>query len=349
VTKLYDVIRGTIEFANEELDDFIISKSDGRPTYNFAVVVDDAGMRITHVIRGDDHISNTPRQILLYKAFGYALPKFAHLPMILGSDRGRLSKRHGATSIQEYRDMGFLRDALVNYLALLGWAYDGKTEIFSRESLIDKFSLKRVSKNPAAFDLEKLNYINAEHFKKMDLMDKAKMIYTILETKDIFPPDFTVPEWHPTTGTQSAAAISKAELPRLALIVKSMGARLKRMDEIPNLLRYFYKDDYARDKAAYQEHLKDSEIASHLKALARTIEEVDPFERSEIETAVRTLAGDLGISAGDLIHPCRVALTGQAVSPDIFTVFQLLGKEKCTARLTAASEYILQTFRSDTQ
>ncbi|MEJ2722839.1 MAG: glutamate--tRNA ligase, partial [bacterium] len=194
-TKVFDLIRGPIAFNNAELDDFVLIKSDGKPTYNFAAVVDDARMQITHVIRGDDHLSNTPKQLVIYRALGHTPPKFAHLPMILGSDRTRLSKRHGAASVQEFRRMGYLSDSLVNYLALLGWAYDDKTEIFTRESLIKKFSLKKVSKNPAAFDPAKLDYIDGEHFKRLDAMRRVALVYDRLLEEKILPADFHPVEW----------------------------------------------------------------------------------------------------------------------------------------------------------
>jgi glutamyl-tRNA synthetase len=349
-TKFLDLIRGEFDFDNRELDDFVIVKSDGRPTYNFAVVVDDAKMEITHVIRGDDHLSNTPKQVQVYRALGYRLPRFAHLPMILGSDRSRLSKRHGATSVQEYRDLGYLPDGLVNYLALLGWALDDKTEFFTRSALIDKFSLKKVSKNPAAFDEEKLRHINAEHFKRLDPMQKVRHVYRKLIEEGILPADFRAAEWHIPDGYNGLSTLNgdtdpsyKDELPRIGFIINVMGNRLAGVGDVPALLRYFFKDDYPRDPEAYSKHLGDPAVADRLERLAGVIESMEVFGHAEIEQAVRGLAEELGMKAGDLIHPCRVALTGHAVSPDIFAVIQLLGREKCVERLRAAAREVTET------
>lgn len=343
-TKLFDVIRGEIVFNNAELDDFVLIKSDSKPTYNFAASVDDAKMQISHVIRGDDHISNTPRQILLYKALDYKLPKFAHLPMILGSDRQRLSKRHGASSVQEFRDNGYLPDALVNYLALLGWSLDGASEFFTRESLINKFTLKRVSKNPAAFDLDKLNHIDGEHFKQLDTIKRVALVFDKLEEQRVFPADFEVEEWASAEikNGNGLAKIDEArhsgyasELPRLAIILKVMGNRVKNLKDVSELLAYFYKDDYPTDADAFASHVAGA--GERLRGIAAALETLETFDRTEIERVVRELADSLDVGAGDLIHPCRVALTGQNVSPDIFSVIHLLGRRKSVERLQKAA------------
>lgn len=350
-TKVFDLIRGAIVFNNDDLDDFVLIRSDGKPTYNFAAAVDDAKMQISHVIRGDDHISNTPKQILLYRALDYALPKFAHLPMILGGDRSRLSKRHGATSVQEFRRMGYVSDALVNYLALLGWSLDGETEFFTREHLIHKFSLKRVSKNPAAFDQDKLNYIDGEHFTRLPLMDKVALVFDRLQEDNVLPADFEVSEWSIAeleNGERDSVLQRKAstpshyrdELPRLAIIIKVMGNRLKNLKDASQMLGYFYKDDYAVDPAACEQHLNRAETAEHLKKLRDRLADAEAFDRGEIERVTRELAAELGVKAAELIHPCRVALTGKSVSPDIFSVIHLLGRHKSVKRLDGAVERI---------
>ena len=342
-TKFFDVIRGEFNFENEELDDFVIVKSDGHPTYNFAVVVDDATMDISHVIRGDDHLSNTPRQVCVYRALGYKLPRFVHLPMILGEDKARLSKRHGATSVQEYRDAGYLPDAMINYLALLGWALDGSTEIFTRDALVEKFSLKRVSKNPAAFDQKKLDHINAEHFKMLDPLEKVSLVYRRLVVDGTLPADFAPAEYHPESNGNGGVSLNgevdpahQDTIPRIGFIVNVLGNRLTGVDDAGKL-RYFFKDDYRREPEAVEKHLSGAEASGRLARLADVIDAVEPFTHDGIEGAVRGLAEELGVKAGDLIHPCRVALTGQAVSPDIFAVVQLLGKEKSVERLRAAA------------
>jgi glutamyl-tRNA synthetase len=345
-----DVVRGDFSFANADLDDFVLIKSDGRPTYNFAVVVDDAHMKISHVIRGDDHLSNTPRQVHLYRALGYKLPKFAHLPMILGHDKTRLSKRHGATSVDSYRDQYYLSEAMVNYLALLGWSYDGKRELFTFKALIDAFSLKKVSTNPAVFDLGKMEWMNAEHFKMLPLSEKVELAYDVLEKEGIFPPAFEVNLSRPVDlklvpgkeplraevldGGKRAYA---KEIPRLALIIDALGNRLKLLKDAPGLMRYFYRDDYQRDEDAVRNHIMTREASARLAALADEYEKLQYFDRAAVEEALRSLADRLGLESGELIHPCRVALTGKTVSPDIFWVVILLGKSKTVERLRTAA------------
>jgi glutamyl-tRNA synthetase len=342
-TKFFDVVRGEFAFDNDELDDFVIRKSDGHPTYNFACVVDDAKMEITHVIRGDDHLSNTPRQACLYKALGYRPPRFAHLPMILGADRARLSKRHGATSVQEFRRMGYSPDALVNYLALLGWSLDGATEVFTRQALVEKFSLKRVSKNPAAFDEDKLRHINAEHFKRLDPLEKTAEIYRRLVQEKVLPPDFEPTEFCETDfeGTVALEGVAdpaqRRVVTRLGFIVNVMGQRLGGAVDAPARLRYFFKDDFAREPEAAARHLTGRDASDRLERVAKVLSDVEPFCHAGIETAVRGLANALSVKAADLIHPCRVALTGGSVSPDIFAVIQLVGREKSVERLRAAA------------
>ena len=326
-TKFGDIIRGLIAFNNAELDDFVIIKTGGKPTYNFAAVVDDARMKISHVIRGDDHLSNTPKQVLIYKALGYPLPKFAHLPMILGNDRTRLSKRHGAASVQEFRRLAYLSDSLINYLALLGWAYDDKTEFFTRDDLIKKFSLKKVSKNPAAFDSAKLDHIDGEHFKRLDSMKRVALVRDKLTEAGVLPADFQPVEW---------GAGEREEVSRLAFILKEMGNRVKNIKDVPDKLAYFYKDDFPVDSDAVAKHLSSHENLAYLDTLADRLGALDPFDRTTIEETTRSLAEELGLKAGDLIHPCRAALTGQGVSPDIFSVIHLLGRSKSVERLRAA-------------
>ncbi len=347
-TRFNDIIRGPITVQNTELDDFVLIKSDDKPTYNFAAAVDDAKMRISHVIRGDDHLSNTPKQIVICRALDYPLPKFAHLPMILGTDRARLSKRHGAASVQEFRRLGYLSDSLVNYLALLGWAYDDKTEFFTRESLIKKFSLKKVTKNPAAFDPAKLDHIDGEHFKRLDAMKRVALVYGKLEEEGVIPPDFVPREWASgepaangdrTPGKTGLAddARYRAEAPRLAFILKLMGARIRNLKEAPEKLAYFYKDTYPLDENAVAEHLGTAEAGRRLAALADRLEALEPFEHAGIEKAMRDLGEEAGVGAAEVIHPCRVAVTGQAVSPDIFSVIHLIGRAKTVERLRKAA------------
>ncbi len=346
-----DIVRGDFKVANSELDDFVLIKSDGLPTYNFAVVVDDARMKISHVIRGDDHISNTPRQVHIYLALGYRVPKFAHLPMILGSDGTRLSKRHGAVSIDWYSDQQYLPDAMVNYLALLGWSFDDRQELFSRKALIDKFSLKKVSKNPGMFDNGKMEYINAEHFKRLSPTQKVMHVYHVLKGEGYIPGDFhvdiekpvdlkLVPGTEPLAGngTEEGEREAGDELGRLYMIVSALGNRLKLLKDAPGHLGYFYKDDYEVDENAVETHLMRSEVPERLERLAGSLKELSYFDRERVEEMVRTIADEMNIEAGELIHPSRVALTGGTVSPDIFQVIVLLGREKTVERLRKAAE-----------
>jgi glutamyl-tRNA synthetase len=355
-TKVNDLVRGQIMFDNSDIDDFVLIRSDGKPTYNFAAAIDDAKMRITHVIRGDDHLTNTPKQILLYQDLGYTIPKFAHLPMILGTDRTRLSKRHGAVSVQEFQRLGYSSDGLINYLALLGWSLDDKSEFFTRESLIQKFSLKRVTKNPASFDPQKLDHIDGEHFKRMPLMEKVALVFDKLQQEGIFPSDFDVSEWSITeleNGERASVLAKKAsngshyrdELPRLAIIIKVMGNRLKNLKDAPEMLAYFFKDTYPVDETACETYLSKPATAEHLKALVDALEDLPAFDRTSIEQAARSTAARLGIEAAEIIHPCRVALTGKSVSPDVFSVIHLLGREKTVERLERAVETIASAGR----
>ena len=345
-----DIVRGDFKVANSELDDFVLIKSNGLPTYNFAVVVDDARMKISHVIRGDDHISNTPRQVHIYLALGYRVPKFAHLPMILGGDRARLSKRHGAVSIDWYSDQQYLPDAMVNYLALLGWSFDDHQELFSKKALIDKFSLKKVSKNPAMFDNDKMEYINAEHFKKLSPAQKVMHVYHVLRDNEYIPGDFhvdlekpvdlkLVPGTEPLigNGTEDGERAESDELGRLYLIVSALGNRLKLLKDAPGHIGYFYRDDYDVNDNAVETHLMRKEVPERLNRLADSLEGLNYFDKERVEETVRTLADGMKIEAGELIHPSRVALTGGTVSPDIFQVIVLLGKAKTVERLRKAA------------
>ena len=346
-----DIIRGEFSFSNSDLDDFILIRSDAKPTYNFAVVIDDARMKISHVIRGDDHISNTPRQVHIYEALGYRLPKFAHLPMILGEDRARLSKRHGATSIDYYSEKYYLPDAMINYLALLGWSLDGKKEYFERKTLIEAFSLKKVSKNPAVFDNSRMEHINAEHFKRMPLIRKTVLAYKVLNDEGVLPPDFIVDMTRPVdlklvSGKEPVLedvlkeekGFDQKEFQRLALVIKVFGNRLKLLKDIPGMLRYYYKDDFGVDENAVKKYLESKEARERMSLLADELDKLKYFDLETVEEALRGLADRLEIDAGELIHPCRVALSGQAVSPDLFWVIVFLGKKKASERLRAAAE-----------
>jgi glutamyl-tRNA synthetase len=311
-TVVEDLIRGKVVFQNELLDDFVILKSDGFPTYNFACVIDDHLMEISHVIRGDDHLSNTPRQILLYQALGWELPKFAHIPMILGKDKARLSKRHGATSVINYRDIGYLPEALLNYIARLGWGY-GDEEIFSREELISKFSLDGVSKNPAVFDTDKLNWLNGKYIRKIlpeRLIDLCEPL--LIE------------------------AYGKPDLEYIKKVVLAFHDRLVLIPDIVPLSKYFFVDEFEYDSKGVEKYFKTEHAKKILESLKEQLAKAEPFTRENIEPVFKGLAKEMNVKLGVIIHPCRLALTGTLQSPPMYDVVEILGKEKVEERLSGA-------------
>ncbi|MFH1684189.1 MAG: glutamate--tRNA ligase [Candidatus Margulisiibacteriota bacterium] len=313
-TVVEDLVRGKVVFKNELLDDFVIMKSDGFPTYNFACVVDDHLMEITHVIRGDDHLSNTPRQILLYQAFGWKLPKFAHLPMILGKDKARLSKRHGATSVIDYSDVGYLPEAMLNYIAKLGWGH-GNQEIFSRQELIEKFSLKEVNKSSGIFDTDKLNWLN------------GKYIREILPERLV---DLCEPLLIEAYGNHDVEYIKK--------VVLAFHDRLILIPDIVPLSKYFFSDDFEYDPKGAQKHFKTEHAKKILETLKERLAAAEPFTKENIEPVFKELAAEMGVKLGVVIHPCRLALTGTLQSPPMYDVVEILGKTEVERRLSKALE-----------
>ena len=312
-----DVVRGRVSFQSSVLDDFVLVRSDGWPTYNFACVVDDVAMRITHVIRGDDHISNTPRQILLYRAFGAEPPVFAHASMILGPDGKRLSKRHGATSVEAFGEQGFLPEALVNFLALLGWALDGKTELFTLAELERVFTLERVNPNPAVFDTQKLEWVNAQHLKRLDEAERTRRIVAYLAAHG-----------HDLSG--------RPEEWRLAF-VRALGDRVRTLADAASVGAFVLEDPPAMEPEAWSELLSRAGADVRLAALADRVEALGAWTLEALETATRGLASESGWKAGELIAPARVALTGRKAAPGIFDVMWLLGRERVVARLRASA------------
>ena len=319
-TSWVDEVRGTVTFQNGTLDDLVILRTDRHPTYNFAAVVDDAAMSITHVLRGDDHISNTPRQIRIYEALGLLPPRFGHLPMILGPDGTRLSKRHGAVSVTAFRDDGILPQAMVNFLALLGWAFDGEREMFTMDELAQVFALDRVSKNPAIFNYEKLDWMNGEYFRALPLAVRADMVAAYLrETRAL-----------PEAAFQDRRYLERA--------VEAVGDRMKRPRQFLEYAGYLFVDTVDPEAAPWAELLAKPLAAARLKKLADALAEVDPFEHDAIEKATRGLAVSEAVKAGEVIMPARIALTGKKVSPGIFDVMLLLGRERTVRRLRQAAE-----------
>ena len=319
-TSWNDGVRDQVTFQNAILDDLVILRADRHPTYNFAAVVDDHLMEITDVLRGDDHISNTPRQLRIYAALGWEPPRFAHIPMILGPDGTRLSKRHGATSVTAFRDEGFLPEAMVNFLALLGWAYDGERELFTIGELEKVFSLDRVSKNPAIFNYEKLEWMNGEYFRALPLERRADLVAAHLRSTG------EVPE----TSLRDRAFLEKA--------VGAVGDRMKRPQHFLDYSRYLFQDSIAPDPAAWADLQAKPGAPARLRKLAERLERVEPFEHDPLEQANRGLASDEGVKAGEVIMPARIALTGKKVTPGIFDVMLLLGRERAVRRLREAAD-----------
>ena len=315
-----DMLRGAIVFDNSELDDLIIQRSDGTPTYNFVVVVDDTDMKITHVIRGDDHLSNTTRQALLYDSLNYPRPKFAHISMILGNDKTRLSKRHGATSILAYRDMGYLPDAMLNYLVRMGWSH-GDQEIFSRQELIQLFSLENITISPAVFNPEKLLWIGAHHIKNTPAAELVKHLEPLLIREGVLPRDH---------------GLSPDEIARP---IPFLQERSKTLVEMAQGAAFYFKKELEFDEKAKEKFLR-AEFKPMLEQLISTLEKQDDFSATKIETLFNTLAEQIGVKLGQLAQPVRVALTGKTVSPGIYEVIMLLGKERALARLKNAVQLL---------
>jgi glutamyl-tRNA synthetase len=307
--RFHDLIRGDVHFETELIDDFVLLRSDGYPTYHLSVVVDDIDMAVTHVARGDDHLSNTPKHILLFQAFGAPVPEFAHLPLILGSDKKRLSKRTGATSAEEYRDMGIVPDALFNFLTLLGWSPGGDRELFTPAESAALFDLRDVNKAPAVFDVEKLLWMNGQYLMRM-------------EPEEIYP--HLVP------------FLTHRE-PRLEILalIELFQKRARTLREMAEQMEFYFAADDAvvYDDDAVKKHIKGDDLAPRMQELRDALEATEPFDVLTAEQSLRALAESRGVGAGKLIHPLRVALTGKLASPPIFDVAAVLGKGRTVRRL----------------
>ena len=318
VTAFEDAVFGRVEFANAEIEDFVLLRSDGIPTYHLSVVADDMDMRLTHIIRGADHISNTPKQVLQYQALGAELPVFAHVPLILGPDKTRLSKRHGATSVIAYKEMGIVPEAFRNFLALLGWTPGSEhkdREIFSSDDLIRLFSLDGISKSNAVFNNDKLAWFNTEYIRAYDAQ---KLLPLIQE------------EW-----TAVSFVPNRSEREILAAI-ELLKPRARSLKDFATTFCAYFSDTFAFDPAAVAKFLKDAETRSLLTELAARYDESAEFTEASTEQILRAFAEEKGVKAGALINGSRVALTGQAVAPSLFAVMVALGKERVVARLAAA-------------
>jgi glutamyl-tRNA synthetase len=316
VTTFTDLVRGHIEFAREHIEDFVILRSDSHPTYHLSVVVDDAEMEVTQVVRGDDHISNTPKQVLLYEALGAPVPEFAHVPLILGPDKKRLSKRHGATSVGEYETQDYLPEAMINFLALLGWSPGGNQEVFSRDELIELFTLDGISGGNAVFNSEKLDWFNQQHIMRLPAAEILRRLRPAIETAGLWRDSFLVAdqEW-------------------IARVVELLKPRAKKLHDIVPALAPFVSDEVVYDEAAVAKHLRGEDVAGHLAAWRDVVRALPSLEPAATEAALRALATERGIKPGVLIHATRVAVVGQAISPGLFEVLELVGKQKVVARL----------------
>ena len=313
---IHDRVKGQVTFEASVIDDLIILRSDGTPTYNFCVVVDDVDMQITHVIRGDDHLNNTPRQIGLYNAFGYAIPEFGHVSMILGADKTRLSKRHGATAVQQYREEGYLPEAMMNYLVRLGWSHKDQ-EIFSVKELLETFSMEQVGASPAMLNPEKLLWINAHYIKTGDPKRIAELVFPHLER----------------TGVD----VRKIEAERLDAVVVALQERSRTLVEMADSAAYFFLDEIVLDEKAMAVLAPTA-----LPILKSVLSALIPasFDHDALSEALKTVCAELGLKLSAVAQPIRAAITGKTVSPGIFDVLMILGKEKSLVRLSGQIERI---------
>jgi glutamyl-tRNA synthetase len=314
-TAFDDAIHGRIEFDPKSIEDFVVLRSDQHPTYHLSVVVDDIDMAITHVIRGDDHISNTPKHLLLFDAFGAAAPVFAHVPLILGADRKRLSKRHGATSVTEYRRQGYLPGAMVNFLALLGWSPGDDRELMSIAALTESFSLEGISGGNAVFNTEKLDWMNGQYIAVLSSEELLREVEPLLVGAGLLGP-----------GARPADAW-------LYRLIDLLRPRAKRLTDFVELARPYLADTVEYEPEAVQKHLSVPDIGGHVAAVAATLRTINPFDEPHVEAAVRGSAAERGVKAGPLIHATRVAVTGRAASPGLFEVLVLLGRDRTVQRL----------------
>lgn len=322
-TSFDDRVFGPISVAHSDLEDFVLLRSDGNPTYHLSVVVDDLDMKITHVIRGADHISNTPKQILLFQALGAAIPVFAHLPLILGPDRQRLSKRHGSTSVGAYRDQGILPEALVNFLALLGWTPPGQKDLLTLEEMVEMFSIEAVSKSNAVFDTEKLAWMNSEHLRHLPLARLLPLVRTELESAGI---------WQASFADKDREKFEKS--------VALLQSRARSLKDFSGSGRAFFTEDFEFDPEAVRKFWKDPALADLLETLAQQLKKLSPFDLESTEKCLRSLAEEKGVKAGVLINGARVALTGQAVAPGLFEVMTTLGQQTVVQRLHRAVRFL---------
>jgi glutamyl-tRNA synthetase len=309
-TTFTDSVHGPIDFDNEHIENFVILRSDSHPTYHLSVVVDDIDMEVTHVVRGDDHISNTPKQVLLYTAFGKTPPAFAHVPLIMGPDKKRLSKRHGATSVMEYAKQGYIPEAMFNFLALLGWGTGSDDELFTRQELIQRFTLDGISGGNAVFNTEKLDWFNHQHLNRLDDAELIARLMPLLEAEGLLTNDIG---W-------------------LAKVLALLRPRAKKLTDYPDQLRPFFEDPGAYDPDAVRKHLSTPGTKDHLLALGDAYRDAE-WTEAALEKTLRDLADARTVKAGALIQGTRIAMTGRMVSPGLFEMLVVLGRETVLRRL----------------
>ncbi len=320
-----DLVRGAVEFPPEMLDDFVLLRSDRSPTYHLSVVVDDVDMGVTVVLRGDDHLSNTPKHVALFRAFGAAEPRFGHLPLILGPDKKRLSKRTGATSVEEFRDQGILPPALYNYLALLGWAPGGDRELMTRDEMVELFTVERLNASAAVFDADKLAWMNAQYMSGLPLAELMPHLLPFLARVGIDP-----------------AALDAAGRARLAAAADLQRTRAKTLAELAETLVPYFRDRLDYDPELSAKYRAQPELPAHLERLRDRYAAVEPFAVEPLEAELRALADELGVKAGHLIHPLRLALTGSTAGPPVFDVVAAMGREATERHLGHFLEHLRQ-------
>jgi glutamyl-tRNA synthetase len=322
-TAFADLVHGPISFDNGNIEDFVVLRSDGHPTYHLSVVADDLDMAITHVVRGDDHISNTPKHVLLFEAFGVPTPAFGHVPLILGTDKKRLSKRHGATSVMEYARQGYLPEAMVNFLALLGWSPGTDQELFTKDELVTAFALEGISGGNAVFNPEKLDWMNAQHVARMPPAEIVARIRPSLEAAGLWSEDLV---------TSRASWIERV----IALVLP----RVRKLDDFAAQLEPFLRDAVEYEAAAVEKHLTAPGLADHVAALASGFATLPSFDATSTDAALRATASARGVKAGPLIHATRVAVTGKSVSPGLFDVLELVGRPRVLSRLAELERFL---------
>jgi glutamyl-tRNA synthetase len=318
IVTVEDLIHGQVKVNTLEIKDQVLIKSDGMPTYSFACVMDDSESGITHLIRGDDHISNTPKQILIHRALGLTPPQYVHIPLILGPDRSRLSKRHGATNLNDYRKAGFLPEAVVNFLALLGWSPGGDKEVIPIRELIEAFDLKRIGKTGSMFDLKKFTWMNSQYMQAASLEVLLPLVQASLQEKGWWS-DTLDPAW-------------------AGQVVELYKSRADTVEDLVRQTQGLFTGEIPFDPEAVESRLKQPNVAQSLRLFAEKLDPIQAWEAGAIEAACRELAGEMSVKAAELIHPTRVAVTGRSVGPSLFHVLEIAGKERTVSRLREAAD-----------